>query len=108
LDESVFHLECSKAQTEDDEKKWRPTTHSVNEIMCPTVVKELMKQKRILQKQLEYQNSTLESLIPAVDQHRKDLKARIDRRKEVEARIDGDTTNVLKSSDEIDNLMKSL
>jgi hypothetical protein len=102
LDTAVMHLECSKALNKDDEKKWRPTGQSVNDQMRPIAAREQAKRKQLLQRQLDYQNNMIESLIPVVEQYRQQFKEEIEERQQIKVQSEQDTVKLLKTEEQID------
>lgn len=107
LDTSIMHLECSKAQTKDEEAKWRPTGHPVTAQMRPVIVRELTKRKQFLQRQLNHQNSMIESLIPAVEQYRQQLKEGLEKRQQIKTQSEADMINLRKVDDQIDMITQN-
>lgn len=101
LDASIAHLEFSKTQNIDDERKWRPTEESVEDQIRPAVVQELSKRKNILQRQMNYQNGVIEQLIFQVEQHRRQLRDQVEKGHQIIDRIDNDSVSMKLVEDKI-------
>lgn len=101
LDTSIAHLEFSKSQTKDDEKKWRPTKENVESQIRPAIVKELTKRKNLLQRQMDYQNGVIEELVPQVEHHRRQMRDQTEKRQQIAARIAQDKISLQKVDDQI-------
>jgi predicted phage tail protein len=101
LDASIAHLEFSKAQTKDEEKKWRPTKETVNDQIRPAIVKELTKRKNLLQRQMDYQNGVIEQLIMQVEQYRRQMREQAEKRQQIVARMENDKVSLRKVDDQL-------
>ena len=101
LDKSIVHLEFSKAQTTDDEKKWRPTNHSVEEQFRPAIIRELSKRKNLLQRQLNFQNGVIEELVVALEQYRTQMKEQSHNRQQIVAHTEQDNSALTNVEDQL-------
>lgn len=95
LSSSLEELKKAKEATDDEEKRLRPGDLTAEDQARSEVIKLLMKRKKILENQLNYQNRALEDiLVPNVEQARATYKKNAQERQNILSEIRKDEADM--------------
>lgn len=108
FDESLILLEASKAATQNEEKKWRPTNVPVREQICPHVVKTHQKNKKMLNAIIKNQNKDIETLVLEIEELRSRFKKRVDKLELLLAEIAADREKFKDAEQHIKKIQEKL
>jgi len=109
MEEAISELEYCKANmVTEDVKAWRPTGKSVEEQLCPTVIKALTRRRNYLNRYVEFQNNTIAELIPRVESYRQQLKDQADKRQHLIKQMKADKERVKEQGEQLDETQQKL
>lgn len=108
LDSNLAFLEVSKMKCGDENATWRPTDQTPEDQTRPFMHKFLLKKKKVIQRQLDHQNSVIEEMIPQVGQSRKRINEQSEKRKEIVEEIIRGEENLKKVEEKINVVSKNL
>lgn len=103
-----MQLEYSKAETKDNEKKWRPSNEPVEDQIRPTVVKQLLIRKKSYQHSVEHQNNLITDLIARNEQYRHEFRKKAEKRKQIIIQMESDSENLKGIEDKIQDVNRML